>query len=350
MVRNWRCSSPQPNQWLKGNVIGSGSFGTVHLAIDSATGALFVAKTANSEAGITSLKNEANILENLNCPNIIKCIGKDFSLAEKQYSLFFEYMAGGSLSDLSQKFGGVLNENLIRLYTREILQGLKYLHNNGILHSDIKCKNVLLGSSGNVKLADFGCAKRLSDKKINTKNSSQYWNFIGGTPLWMAPEVLRNERLDFAADIWSLGCTVIEMATGKSPWGGDDSNPTVIMLEIAKGNEVPQFPGNFSPEGLDFLAKCLERDYRKRWTSEKLLEHPFVTGQKASNGNSRNDNALSPTSVLDVASYDSDSNEFVSRISFFTMKFCFQEKNLMPENALEDHLELSDNWITVRSS
>ncbi|KAK6159670.1 hypothetical protein DH2020_003051 [Rehmannia glutinosa] len=218
----------QPKEWLKGSVIGSGSFGTVHLAIDTATGSLFVAKSARSEAGIKSLKNEANILESLNSPHIVKCIGKDISFAKNgatKYSLFFEYMAGGSLSDVLQKFGGALNEKLIRLYTREILRGLKYLHENGIVHSDVKCKNVLLGASGGVKLSDFGFAKKISDENVNgNKMSSQCCNGIGGTPLWMAPEVLRNEGLDFAADIWSLGCTVIEMATGRPPWGGDGSN------------------------------------------------------------------------------------------------------------------------------
>ncbi|KAI3445558.1 hypothetical protein Pfo_002223 [Paulownia fortunei] len=356
MARKWQCSFPQPTEWLKGNVIGSGSFGTVHLAIDSATGALFVSKSARSEAGIMSFKNEANILENLDSPYIVKCIRKDVSFAENgetKYSLFFEYMAGGSLSDVAQKFGGALNEKVIRLYTREILQGLKYLHKNGIVHSDVKCKNVLLGAAGTIKLADFGCAKRLSDEKVNTKSSSQSCNGIGGTPLWMAPEVLRNEGLDFAADIWSLGCTVIEMATGRPPWGGDASNPMAAVLKIAKGNEVPEFPGHFSPEGLDFLAKCLDRDPGKRWTSEKLLGHPFMTG-KGAYISSRKEDALSPTSVLDVASYDSDDDssddgaEFVSRLPF-SVKCCFQEKTLLPKHASENLWEASDNWITVRT-
>lgn len=355
MTGKWQCLFPQPTEWLKGNIIGSGSFGTVHLAIDSATGALFVVKSARSEAGIVSLKNEANILENLDSPYILKCMGKDVSKPENgetKCSLFFEYMAGGSLSDVIQKFGGALNEKLIRLYTREILQGLKYLHNNGIVHSDVKCKNVLLGASGNIKLADFGCAKRLMiDENLNTKtSSSQSCNGIGGTPLWMAPEVLRNEDLVFAADIWSLGCTVIEMATGLPPWGaGNASNPMAAMLKIVKGNEVPEFPRHFSPEGIDFLAKCLQRDPRKRWTSEKLLCHPFLLHTSYST----REDAISPTSVLDVASYDSsdddeEEEEFVSRIPF-SVKRCFQEKKLLSKHASENLLEASESWITVRT-
>lgn len=340
-------SLPQPTEWLKGSLIGSGSFGTVHLAIDSATGGLFVAKSAKSAAGIKSLENEAEILEKLNSPHIITCIGKDAAFAKNNsvnYSLFFEYMAGGSLSDVAQKFGGALNEKVTRLYTREILRGLKYLHENGIVHSDIKCRNVLLGASGAVKLADFGCAKY-----VDKKNSSlSHDGSVGGTPLWMAPEVLRNQGLDFAADIWSLGCTVIEMATGRPPWGCDaPDNPMGMMLKIANGNEVPEFPGDFSEEGLDFLSKCLERDPAKRWTSEKLLEHPFVKPAPArkidpeSSRKDGRDDAVSPTSVLDVAGYDSDSDdEFAGRIPF-SEKLCFREKGNRQEGW--------DDWITVRS-
>ncbi|GER29237.1 protein kinase [Striga asiatica] len=326
--------SPHPTDWLKGSIIGSGSYGTVHLAIDNTTGALFVAKSARSESGVSSLKNEARILEKLNSRHIIKCMGKD---SKNGYTLFFEYVPGGSLSDLSRKFGGTLDEKLIRLYTREILHGLKYLHDNGIVHSDIKCKNVLLNpNSGEIRLADFGCARVVwsSDEKP-----------FGGTPLWMAPEVLRNERLDFAADIWSLGCTVIEMATGRPPWGGDawDHNPMGVMVKIAKGDGLPEFPRGFSNEGLDFLSKCLRRDPRERWTSERLLDHPFVSSGKGSG-------VVSPTSVLDVAiSYNSDDDsdlcddEFVGRVSLLE-KLCFYEKKCWGKD-----LEGSDDWITVRS-
>ncbi|KAL0335299.1 UNVERIFIED_CONTAM: Mitogen-activated protein kinase kinase kinase [Sesamum radiatum] len=332
MAGKWRCSSRQPTEWLKGKVIGSGSFGTVHLAIDSSTGALFVVKSAISDAGITSLKNEASILENLDSPYIVECIGKDVSFAENgeiKYNLFMEYMAGGSLSDVAQNFGGALNEKLIR-------------------------------ASGAVKLADFGCAKRLNDNKVSSsKMSSQRYNGIGGTPLWMAPEVLRNEALNFAADIWSLGCTVIEMATGRPPWGLDatSKNPMAALLKIAKGHELPEFPRHFSAEGLDFLQKCLERDPEKRWTSEKLASHPFVTGKPTyTTVCSRKEVAFSPTSVLDVASYDSEydddscsQDELVSRVPI-SLKCYFMEQNfLLPKHASENQLDSSDNWITVRS-
>ena len=334
-------------------MIGSGSFGTVHLAMNKSNGALFVVKSAESQAGLISLENEANILEKLNSPHIVQCIGRESSSGgngngngngERKINLLIEYMAGGSLADVAEKFGGALDERVIRLYTREILEGLKYLHKNGIVHSDLKCKNVLLGSRGNVKLADFGCARKISNQ-IGDEASMKSFNSVVGTPLWMAPEVLRNEGTGFSADIWSFGCTVIEMATGKSPWGDGISNPMAVVLKIACGNEIPPFPRQFSQEGLDFLGKCLERNPEKRWTAEELLKHPFVSSGKLEEKNS----ISSPASVLDSGIYNGyyesedspDGSEFSSRIPFLGRRNSLR-------NRRESHLVSSGNWVTVR--
>lgn len=352
------CLCPQPGDWVKGKVVGSGSFGTVHLAMDKSNGALFVVKSAESQAGLASLENEAKILENLSSPHIVKCIGKDLSNGVngvRKLDLFIEYMAGGSLADIAEKFGGVLDEKVIRLYTREILQGLKYLHKNGIVHSDLKCKNVLLGSSGNIKLADFGCAKRLNDSKADATTMGSCKS-ICGTPLWMAPEVLRNEGLDFAADIWSLGCTVIEMATGRPPWGDDISSPMAAVLMIARSNETPRFPTQFSKEGLDFLGKCFDRNPERRWTSEQLLHHPFVSG-KSEEWNLRKEEAFSPASVLDGGLYEDDfvseespdGREITSRIPFSMRSSGEREKHSHRHHHIKGQLASSEHWVTVRN-
>lgn len=201
-------------------------------------------------------------------------------------------MAGGSLLDVAEKFGGTLDAGVIRLYTKEIL------HGNGILHCDLKCNNVLLGSHEDVKLPDLGCARRVNDLK-NNGNLKQSWQSIGGTPLWMAPEVLRNEGLDFATAIWSLGCMVIEMATGIS-------NGAATLLKIACSNEKPHFPTQFFKKVLDFLAKCLERKPEKRWSAEELLNHLFISGNAKKN--STEECACSPSSILDFKD-ECDSDE-----------------------------------------
>lgn len=351
--RQWRC--PLPGDWVRGKLVGCGSFGTVHMAMAKSTGGLFVVKSAQSdEVGLQALQNEVNILETLNSPHIVQCIGKEF-LREHTCNVFMEYMAGGNLLDVVDTFGGSLEEEVIGLYTREILLGLKYLHENGIVHCDLKCQNVLLSSTGDVKLADFGSAKSLIKDSKSEVGFAGSWQNIGGTPLWMAPEVLRNEGLDFVSDIWSLGCTVIEMATGKPPnWDVGFSNPVAAIMKIACGNGRPQFPRKFSEMGLDFLAKCLERDHRKRWRAEELLKHPFVSGENNSMRNLREEGQVScsPASVLDNGIYDeddevgSDSEEAESRrINPFT-KWITTARQLQQQ--IESHFELSEIWITVR--
>lgn len=338
-------------EWVKGQVVGSGSFGTVHLAMNKSTGALFVVKSADSVLGRQCLEKEANILSSLNSPYIIQCLGKDISCEGRKLNLLMEYMAGGSLSDLAGKFGGALDENVIRVYTRQILEGLNYLHKNGIVHCDVKCKNVLLGSSGNIKLGDFGCAKRLLPTDSCTAS---------GTPLWMAPEVLRNPQggLEFASDVWSLGCTVIEMVTGRPPWGGDDGislNPMAAVMKIACSNEIPEFPSQLSNEGLDFLAKCLERNPKKRWTTDELLNHPFVVVSKKN----IHERASSPASILDVAIYEDESdsscheNECLSSRIPFSTRCCGDRESVVAQRQQQvecDFLVSSQNWVTVRSN
>ena len=352
MARNCQDLSPTSNEWVKGKLVGSGSFGTVHLALSKNTGGLFVVKSAQSRSGIEALENEAEILKSLDSsPYVVQCLGTEKS--ENDLNVLMEYMPGGSLADVATKFGGSLEEEVVRLYTREILLGLKYLHQQGIVHCDLKCKNVLLDLTGKIKLADFGCAKRLKDMKSGGSESDclvNCWQSVGGTPLWMAPEVLRNEKLDFKADLWSLGCTVIEMATGRPPWGDEVSNPMAVVLKIAFGNDKPQLPSHMSKEGLDFLTRCLERDPKLRWTTEELLSHPFVS--RNSSRPCEEECVGSPASVLEVQSFEDeyDSDEEESAQENDSIPWCYAERREAALLQQEDSdLLSSGNWITVRS-
>ncbi|KAF5444422.1 hypothetical protein F2P56_036899 [Juglans regia] len=145
----------------------------------------------------------------------------------------------------------------------------------------------------------------------------------------MAPEVLRNEGLDFASDIWSLGCTVIEMAIGRPPWDDKLFNPMAAVLKIACSDVTPQFPTQFSKEGLDFLAKCLEREPERRWIAEKLLNHPFVS-RNSTRTHTRPEPACSLASIFDFGIYDSESGNadaFRSKNAFSWSLCCCSERN-----------------------
>ncbi|CAE7361829.1 NPK1 [Symbiodinium sp. KB8] len=221
---------------------------------------------------LAELQNEVDTLKAMNHPNIVRYIGTERS--EDTLSIFLEYVRGGSIRGLLERFGR-LDESIIRVYTRQLLLGLEYLHRNGIAHRDIKGANVLVDSDGTIKLADFGASKRLSSK---TASLNKTGTGIKGTPLWMAPEVIRSPqdaRGWRKADVWSLGCTVYEMATGKPPFSEFD-NPVTAMYHIACMETDPPIPESLSPIGQDFLRQCLQRDPQARANISTLLLHPFV--------------------------------------------------------------------------
>ncbi|KAJ1420020.1 Protein kinase domain [Sesbania bispinosa] len=229
----WQSVSPKVNEWMKGKVVGCGSFGTVHLAMNKSTGGLFVVKSSHSGAGCEALDNEVRILKTLkSSPYIVQCLGTE----------------------------------------------------------------------------------------------------------------------EEEEDIWSLGCTVIEMATGNPPcWAeeGSDPNPMATILKIAHGDGhgdgIPQFPTHFSNQGLDFLSRCLVREPNKRSTTEELLAHPFVSSTTQSQ--SQKEYASSPAGVLEVQDFDElespPGNDFSIRNSFSYYD--------APEPMWQlEELGSSGNWITVR--
>ncbi|KAI3923792.1 hypothetical protein MKW92_006312, partial [Papaver armeniacum] len=210
------------------------------------------------------------------------------------YNLFMEYVYGGALTEAIQQQKGKLDEFLIKSYTGEILRGLNYLRSNILVHCDIKGRNILIGENI-AKIADLGCAKWI-DEVSNIKDSSR----ISGTPVFMASEVARGDEQGCPADIWALGCTMIEMAPGRAPWSSDGDDAISVLYRIAFSWEVPEFPSFLSENAKDFLSKCLERDPKKRWNTNQLLKHPIVN-----EFNSKQSKMKSPTSILDQDFWDS---------------------------------------------
>ncbi|KAG9155262.1 hypothetical protein Leryth_026679 [Lithospermum erythrorhizon] len=260
--------------WVRGKRIGQGSFGTVNLAIP--TNQTCSKMTAVKSCGVVhsaSLMNEKSILDELKgCNEIISSFGDCFTIenGEKLYNVLLEYASGGSLANkLKNSDDHHFQEFDVKRYTKGVLRGLQFIHMNGYVHCDIKLQNILLDQNGDIKIADFGLAKK---SVLNNKNNLGCE--LRGTPMYMSPETVIGGEQECPADIWALGCVVAEMVTGASAWPCSDV--AGLMMKIGGGEEVPEMPRELSDEGKDFLEKCFAKDPKKRWTAEMLLNHSFV--------------------------------------------------------------------------
>ncbi|KAF2284928.1 hypothetical protein GH714_032626 [Hevea brasiliensis] len=223
--------------WTRGHTLGCGSTATVSLATSLLSCDVFAVKSAELDQS-QFLQREQKILSSLSSPHIVGYMGFDITRENNKlmYNLFLEYIPGGTLTDAVHAQGGRLEESVIGCYTGHIVQGLEYLHSNGWVHCDIKGRNVLIGQTG-AKIADFGCAKRVD----SVEDAAEAATPIGGTPMFMAPEVARGEEQGFASDIWALGCTIIEMASGGAALWSDANDPvSVIILDQGFWNSMDE--------------------------------------------------------------------------------------------------------------
>ncbi|KAH7858932.1 hypothetical protein Vadar_029519 [Vaccinium darrowii] len=264
-------------RWRRGELIGCGAFGRVYMGMNIDSGELLAIKQVSiasnaskdkTQAHIRELEEEVKLLKNLSHPNIVRYLGT--AREEESLNILLEIVPGGSISSLLGKFGS-FPESVIRMYTKQLLLGLEYLHENGIMHRDIKGANILVDNQGCIKLADFGASKKVVELATITGAKS-----MKGTPYWMAPEVIRQTGHSFSADIWSVGCTVIEMATGKPPWSQYEEFAALYHVGTTKSH--PPIPDHLSVEAKDFLLKCLQKEPNLRLSALDLLQHPFVTG------------------------------------------------------------------------
>ncbi|XP_047944314.1 mitogen-activated protein kinase kinase kinase 17-like [Salvia hispanica] len=306
--------------WTRGHIIGHGASAAVSIAVSRLSGDVFAVKSAELSRS-EPLQREQRILSGLSSPHIIGYRG--FDISRGVFNLLIEYAPDGSLSDAIRRGGGRLPEAAVRRYTKGIVQGLDYLHSRGIVHCDIKGSNVLL-VRGAAKIADFGCAKARTESAV------------GGTPLFMAPETARGEEQGFPADVWAVGCTVIEMATGRAPW--PDAPET--LRRIAFSGEAPEFPASLSEIGKDFLSKCLRVDPRERWTAEELLRHPFLGDIRDEKLGGDSD---SPTSILDRGIWSS-----VEESSHDSIEMNFEEFYELCKNSRSEKWDWTERWMTIR--
>ncbi|OAY28465.1 mitogen-activated protein kinase kinase kinase 18 [Manihot esculenta] len=335
----------------RGPIIGRGSTATVSLATSVSSGELFAVKSTDQSKSMF-LQKEQYFLSKLSCPYVVKYIGYDITNEDSKpmYNICMEYVPGGSLQDAIQRHGGQLDEPMIRLYARDILRGLEYLHKNGLAHCDIKSQNVLISTEG-AKIADFGCAKFV--EKVDDAMSE-----FSGTPAFMAPEVARGEEQGFPADLWALGCTVIEMATGNIPWAEQQNDPVSALYQIGFSGEVPKFPSSLTETGQDFLSKCLRRDPKERWTAKELLDHPFLDDLDLELKEVEEFTSSSPSCVLDQDFWSSmealESPQGLTTEGFSNSNSPAERiKKLVECTSPVDEPNWTweeDDWITVRST
>ncbi|KIO34283.1 hypothetical protein M407DRAFT_64475 [Tulasnella calospora MUT 4182] len=291
-------------RWQQGRFIAAGAFGSVYLAMNLETGNVMAAKEIrfkNSTSLSTlyqQVKDELAVMEILEHPNIVQYYGLEVH-RDKVY-IFEEYCGGGTLTQLLES-GRIEDETVVKVYTMQMLEGLMYLHSMGVVHRDIKPDNILLDHNGILKFVDFGAAKILTKTKGSLAIGRSLYmpvastpppapglpgmpmNSLTGTPMYMSPEVIKSDRRSRkgAMDIWSMGCVVLEMVTGRKPWSNLD-NEWAIMFHIGVATQHPPLPepGQLSSMGIDFIRQCLTIDGMKRPTSVELYEHPWMVDFK----------------------------------------------------------------------
>ncbi|KAK7431908.1 Protein kinase of the Mitotic Exit Network [Neonectria magnoliae] len=263
---------PGLKDYRLGECLGKGAFGSVYKAFNWGTGEAVAVKQIKladlPKSELRMIESEIDLLKNLHHDNIVKYLG--FVKSVDCLNIILEYCENGSLHSICKAYGK-FPENLVGVYMTQVLYGLHYLHDQGVIHRDIKGANILTTKDGTVKLADFGVSTSTlaggQDKEAQ----------VVGTPYWMAPEIIQLSGASSASDIWSVGCTVIELLQGKPPYHNLAAMPALFAIV---NDDHPPLPEGISAAARDFLMQCFQKDPNLRVTARKLLRHPWITGSR----------------------------------------------------------------------
>lgn len=268
------------SDYTKLSVLGRGNGGTVYKVVHKQNGAVYALKLISASSSeptvLRQIHREKEILRRVaaDSPFIVRCYGVS-DLPDGDLAVLMEYMDHGTL-DSALKSMGTFPESLLAHVASQVLNGLKYLHSHKIVHRDIKPANILVNSNWEVKIADFGVG-RIMGRTLDPCNS------YVGTCAYMSPERFDPDTYGgnyngYAADIWSLGLTLMELFLGYFPFllPGERPDWATLMCAICFG-DPPTLPnGSGSDEFRSFVNCCLQKEASKRWSAAKLLTHPFI--------------------------------------------------------------------------
>lgn len=364
----------EANEYKLLSKIGHGAYGTVYKAQHLSTQQIVAIKIVEIEEDefIEDYMTEIDLLQNLSHKNIVKCLGFEkrqnknskthiHTFNQQPYCklfIFLEFCSQGSLRDMmSDKTicpDGYIPENLCRNYIKQTLHGLKYLHEQGIIHRDIKCGNLLLTGKDNIiKLADFGISTKISyTLKTNNKTSNAGVAMTCiGSPNWMAPEILLGQGATTKSDIWSLGSTLVEMLTGQPPFYNLNNREAVcyaIVHDFFIFNKKDR--QRLSSNCLIFAAYLFNKNIFQRPSAKQLLDGKFIDSMKNSNWlfEEENDLKVKSAKLLKFKEHDED-----SKLAMFDEDFVIDESLLTGEldiNNKESNIDQTSTSLNLQNS
>ncbi|CAN1336005.1 Serine/threonine-protein kinase TIO [Linum perenne] len=246
-------------------LVGEGSFGKVYKGRRKCTGQTvamkFIMKQGKSEKDVHNLRQEIEILRKLKHENVIEML--DSFESPQEFCVVTEF-AQGELFEILED-DKYLPEEQVQAIAKQLVRALYYLHSNRIIHRDMKPQNILICSDSIVKLCDFGFARAMSQNTVVLRS-------IKGTPLYMAPELVREQPYNHTADLWSLGVILYELFVGQPPFY---TNSVYALIKHIVKDPV-KYPDTMSPDFKSFLKGLLNKSPQNRLSWPDLLEHPFV--------------------------------------------------------------------------
>jgi serine/threonine protein kinase len=275
------------------DLIGQGSFGQVWKCVHHFNGIEFACKVVNLQSiredrrPFENFINEMRVNSLISHPGIVRLF--DVQCDCENIFLFLELCPGGQLEDLVRGSNG-LTEAEARVYFRQLLQAVHYIHSQSFVHRDVTLKNILIATDGSAKLTDFGLCKRRALSELCTT--------MCGTFVYVAPEMIQFDKYDaFKVDIWSAGICLYSMVTNHLPWLVDDATPPEQIWsrtaeQICSGNII--YEDGMSDELKELLSLMLTVNADERPTAADVLAHPWMqSGEELAPGSEPDANLVS---------------------------------------------------------